>query len=767
MKRPTSDPRGRLLLSAASVLALGAASPALAGGTHADVDYPAPDAIDRAAKGPDRNVGGFGRLFPLGQPVPHSDGVAEELRAHASPRYDLRRLGAAMVQPEGEAERTSEMPLAYVFLGQFIDHDLTLDTVTSFDELADFGALENARTVDLDLDCVYGGGPERTPFLYDGPYLRVGALVMDGAPEERRFDLLRTPDTDPASANVALIGDPRNDENFVIAQIQAAFIAYHNRMVDRLIEARLSKATAIAKAAVNEVVATEAPLDVAFDDTEGAGDVDPISRAPAQVPEVGEVTETQPGLARELARRVLRAVVAEQGVESFADLAEPRVADILSEVEGTVRDILRSELIEGDAATRLALLEEARALTIHHYHRVIAEDFLPRIIGIARIQAILENGRDFYFPSGFVMADGRPLEPFIPIEFAVAAYRFGHSQVPGRIVLRDDGGEVAATLFGAAGALEGDVTPRGFTPIRTEQGSLAVDWDLLVELDATDRARPLVQRARRLDTTLSVPLGDLAAANIVGQGGLSNLASRNLSRGRTYLLPSGQDLARVILARLEADGVLRDVYQLAPEAGGSGDEGGDPVPPATAADFVLAPDARTRTTLGLKETPLWYYILQEADEFGFSFEEAVAGLPGSLQRVTSPEEEGGEGEPAADATAMADEGAPGVVTGATLGPVGGTIVGEVLLGLIDHYRETTGQGIDLNVRFDYAALEDDARPSGEGELTETAAMAGDQGFGRRYLLRNLLHDAGLATPVTTAALCTAPGTQPIDACRQS
>ena len=743
-------PSGRRLARAASLLALVAAAPALGGGTHADVDYPEPEAIDRASRTDDRNVGGFGRLFPLGIAVPHPDATAETLRPHASPRYDLRRLGGAMVGAADEREIDAEMPVAHVFLGQFIDHDLTFDTVTSFDELAGFDALENARTADLDLDCVYGGGPERSPFLYDGPYLRVGARVTDAA-GAARFDLLRTPETRPPSSTVALIGDPRNDENFLVAQMQAAFVAYHNRMVDRLVEERLHETTEVVRTAVRAVLAEGDEVQVAFDATEQKGEPT-IMRDAAHLPEAGAHPDKGAELVWDLARAELRAVAAEDGLENFADLTPARIDAIVGEVEEAVRGARRADLVGGEAETRLALLEEARDLTIHHYHRMIAEDFLPRIIGIARTQAILENGRDFYFPDGFARPGERPLEPFIPIEFAVAAYRFGHSQVPGRIVLRDEAGEVAATLFGPMGAREGDLMPRGFTPIRSEGGSLAVDWRLFVDLDSTELARPRIQRARRLDTTLSSPLGDLEAAGIVGRGGLSNLASRNLSRGRTYLLPSGQDLARVILTKLEQDGVLRSVYQVGSEAG----EGGA-APQATAADFVLPADGTTRGTLGLNETPLWYYILQEADEFGFSFEEAVGGLPTALRLVAAPGEEG-----------QAED---GVVTGATLGPVGGTIVGETLLGLIDHHRETTGRGVDLNVPFDYALLGPDALPSGGGALTETEARAGDAGeageygFGRRYLLRNFLHDAGVAAPLAEADLCTLPATQPTDPCR--
>jgi len=63
-------------------------------------------------------------------------------------------------------------------LASSIDHDLTLDTTTDLGhEIRSDDELDNARTPELDLDNVYGGGPGRTPHLYRLPYLRVGRLI--------------------------------------------------------------------------------------------------------------------------------------------------------------------------------------------------------------------------------------------------------------------------------------------------------------------------------------------------------------------------------------------------------------------------------------------------------------------------------------------------------------------------------------------------------------------------------------------------------------
>lgn len=690
------------LLGSTALLAL--VSGANATGSHANPDYPPAAAFQRA--GENANIGGFGRLFAVRAP-----NRPEGLIAHPSPRYDLVRLGQRMTAPGEAQERPSEMPLAYVFLGQFIDHDITFDTVTSFDEIATNLVIENARTADLDLDCVYGGGPERTPYLYDGPYLRIGAITVFGDEARRRHDLLRA---SPPGRATAVIGDPRNDENFVVSQMQAAFIAYHNRMVDRILEEEAKKAREL------------------------------LARVEGRRSQAG-----RPGLESAMAQRPqspsgdLAQLVASRATGAMQESAQPESA-------GRISRALVLEVAEENGRI-LEILEQARHLTVHHYHRVISEDFIPRLIGIARTRDILENGRDYYFPNGFRNADGVTVEPFIPIEFAAAAYRYGHSQVPELMRLRGAGRDaVIAELFGVdkSGQSATFLKPNGFTPVRTDFGSLALDWNLFAPIHGPPS---LVQRARRLDTILSDPLTKLERVGIIGPGGLGNLASRNLTRGRTYMLPSGQDLARRILQRLEQRGVLQDVYP----SGGT-----------TAEDFVLPADPTTENTLGIGTTPLFYYILQEADRFGAAHDanrprtESTTGAEASL--VTLPEAVGLMPE-----RTQAEKESGGTATGgATLGPVGGTLVGEVLLGLLDYHREAEGSGLDLNTPWQYQILAEGAQPVAEGDLpamTETS-VGSDGVSGLRYQLRNFLHDAGVSLPPEPIDVCPGPATQFTEGC---
>lgn len=110
------------------------------------------------------------------------------------------------------------------FLGQFIDHDFTFDLNSRLAVPAVPEQSPNTRNPTLSLDSVYGGGPVQSPQLYDGND-RAKFRVENGGLFE---DLPRRSD------GVAIIGDPRNDENLMIAGLHAAFLLFHNRVVDRL-----------------------------------------------------------------------------------------------------------------------------------------------------------------------------------------------------------------------------------------------------------------------------------------------------------------------------------------------------------------------------------------------------------------------------------------------------------------------------------------------------------------------------------------------------
>jgi hypothetical protein len=105
------------------------------------------------------------------------------------------------------------------FLGQFMDHDITRDAGSGLGRPTSARRSTNLRSARLDLDSVYGGGPDESPALCDGFRFR----IESGGQFE---DLPRDDE------GVAVIGDDRNDENLMIACLHAAFLLFHNAVID-------------------------------------------------------------------------------------------------------------------------------------------------------------------------------------------------------------------------------------------------------------------------------------------------------------------------------------------------------------------------------------------------------------------------------------------------------------------------------------------------------------------------------------------------------
>jgi len=153
--------------------------------------------------------GTFTRMFP-------------KLAAFNSPSdQQVADLAQTMLDTGGATTDNSRVPAGTTFLGQFIDHDMTLDTEPSPIAPVNIKHLDNDRNANFDLDSVYGDGPSGTPELYeaDGKHLRTGQ--SNGIPDvPRRAD------------GSAILGDGRNDENLIVVQLHAAVLRFHNRLVD-------------------------------------------------------------------------------------------------------------------------------------------------------------------------------------------------------------------------------------------------------------------------------------------------------------------------------------------------------------------------------------------------------------------------------------------------------------------------------------------------------------------------------------------------------
>jgi hypothetical protein len=171
--------------------------------------------------------GRFGRMFRnLPIPVP--------------PREALIALGRALPEASGSGatEDNNKIPAAYTYFGQFVDHDLTFDPVSKLQKFNDPDALVDFRAPRFDLDSLYGRGPSDDPFIYEwlNKEMRGVKLIAGRNPAKDPVDGedLARQDLPRNEQGRALIGDPRNDENIIVSQLQLAFIKFHDRVVDRV-----------------------------------------------------------------------------------------------------------------------------------------------------------------------------------------------------------------------------------------------------------------------------------------------------------------------------------------------------------------------------------------------------------------------------------------------------------------------------------------------------------------------------------------------------
>ena len=156
------------------------------------------------------------------------------------PEATLRKLAKAMTRGGGG---NTGIPAGYTYLGQFIDHDLTMDrTQVMFGSSLAPSDMVQGRSPSLDLDSLYGAGPgdagSEKFYAADGLRLKMGK-TDDGKP----FDL-------PREGKKILIPDHRNDENLAVGQTHLAFIRFHNRVVKELAAVPEPKRFAKARRAV-------------------------------------------------------------------------------------------------------------------------------------------------------------------------------------------------------------------------------------------------------------------------------------------------------------------------------------------------------------------------------------------------------------------------------------------------------------------------------------------------------------------------------------
>ncbi len=394
---------------------------------------------------------------------------------------DLNRLAELMRDsPEKrtlrgkEPERFVTMPSGYVYLGQFIDHDITRDTRTLDRAAPDVENTLNYRTPALDLDLLYGKNPADVPCIYEDDGLRLRLGPTEESPTARRT-IASTFDDLPRDNGTAVVIDPRSDENLIIAQLHVLFAKFHNAAVDLL--------------------------------------------------------TSQP--------------------------------DIFPTLAGE------------------DLFEQVRRFVTWHYQWIVIHDFLPTICRVAVLNDIAAN-KFRLFPRRYTTAD-YPVA--LPVEFTVAAFRFGHSVVQSQYILNSEVAGNSSEII--------RMTKRGTGIHDRLPAKYVLDWDNF--FTGTEMQ---LNRSQPIDTFISEALYDLPRpaayafrfqvelmpAHFGFQDRMSPpLPEVTLQRGSRMRLPSGQEFA----SRFGYNSISPDII---------------PAPP----DEEFFPIAlRTRT-------PLWYYLLREA-----------------------------------------------------------------------------------------------------------------------------------------------------------
>src|SRR3989440_11510246 len=180
--------------------------------------------------------------------------------------------------------------------------------------------------------------------------------------------------------------------------------------------------------------------------------------------------------------------------------------------------------LRADGVPDSDLFEDARLALVWHYQWVILHDFLPTLVGNELTATVLQEGPRFYRLEG---------EPYIPVEFADAAYRYGHSQIKADYQLQH-GGPRRPVFPDLA----------GFRPLAPDH---AVEWQLLFDVPGQPPAPPAKPLDGQLPASPIRPPASITSA--VGAHPPRALAARAFQRGQGTGLPSGEAVAPAVGAK--------------------------------------------------------------------------------------------------------------------------------------------------------------------------------------------------------------------------
>lgn len=245
-----------------------------------------------------------------------------------------------------------------------------------------------------------------------------------------------------------------------------------------------------------------------------------------------------------------RAVIPDQRNDDNVIVSQMHLA--YQRAHNAIVDALRTRRPSLDDAQAFV---EARRIVRWHHQWLALEDYLPRILDEANAKSL---SRDLE-----TLRDGRALprspydtteRPWIPNEFSLAAFRFGHAQVRPRYVLNGHLGPIALTpdhpnAPGRTHLLLGRPLPEYWH----------VDWrfflphDPALHADLPPIPAHYLAPARHLVPQRSRPITDKLSARLRHVELMPGeppedaiVALRTLRRGWQMQLPSGQHVARIL-----------------------------------------------------------------------------------------------------------------------------------------------------------------------------------------------------------------------------
>jgi hypothetical protein len=261
--------------------------------------------------------------------------------------------------------------------------------------------------------------------------------------------------------------------------------------------------------------------------------------------------------------------------------------------------------------------EKASDIVRKHYQWIVLHDFLPRVVGYRTLREVLDDGR-YPVVGGIAGSEAyrqrhslrfEPQRDFLPLEFSAAALRFGHSMVRPRYVVNEHTKEGFPIFHVSASGDDGIEDLRGSRHLSMAR---RIDWSRFFPLHPRSARRadgPTngFEVARALDTMLSSPLGHVSVG--IGPGAATrSLAELNLLRGNDLGLASGQAIATKMgvpaaeIIRLDS---VPHRFRIGPSPSAAR--------PDRSAVRLSAKDKQCLEQLFGNATPLWYYVLKEAE----------------------------------------------------------------------------------------------------------------------------------------------------------